>query len=317
MITVSLSRCLSITCASAAALLGSAGVAVAAAPDGASGPWADAVTAVQQGGTSGGGKVVGTRSHPDDAVGVAEDGFEPDTFISLGIGGRIALRFDNPLCNGPGADLQLREATNEPYPDELADVYASPDGTNLILVAKAVNKDAAVDFPTSLGAARYVVLVDATNPEEVRNADGYDLDGIEALHTDGCSTPPPAAGGATGAGTTTTGTSTGSGEATTGGGTNAGTPGTARGGAAGIALLNRAVGLKQATCVVPKKMTGRTVIAARKALAKARCASVKKVKRRYSKVKAGRVVGTSPRAGSRRPYRTKVTITVSRGPRRG
>ena len=70
-----------------------------------------------------------------------------------------------------------------------------------------------------------------------------------------------------------------------------------------------------AKCVVPN-LKGKTLSAAKKALARGRCA-LGKVTRAYSKtVKTGRVVSQRPKAGTKLRKGGKVSVTVSRGPRR-
>lgn len=65
-------------------------------------------------------------------------------------------------------------------------------------------------------------------------------------------------------------------------------------------------------CVVPN-LRGRTLAAARAALTKAQC-RVGRRKRAYStKVKKGTVISQHPRAGTRVPQGTRVTLVVSRG----
>ena len=170
--------------------LSCAGTAAAAAPDGA-GPWADSFSDVEQGIRDGGDAVPATRSDPSSALGVAEDSDVEGTFFTLGFGGRITLGFDNRICNKEGVDLvlELHEVTREPYPDELVDVYVSEDGTDFVLAASAVNKDATIDMPDSVPVARYVKLVDVTSTARNDAADGYDVDGVKALDTD-CEPPP-------------------------------------------------------------------------------------------------------------------------------
>jgi subtilisin family serine protease len=71
----------------------------------------------------------------------------------------------------------------------------------------------------------------------------------------------------------------------------------------------------QARCVVPN-VKGKTVPAARIALARARCA-LGRVSRAYSgRVRKSRIISQSRRAGSRHPRRTRVNVVVSRGRRR-
>jgi hypothetical protein len=169
------------------------GTASAAAPDG-SGPWADSVLAAQQGQRANGTPVLAVRSNPTSALGVAENTNAEGSFYSLGFGGRIDLGFENNVCNGAGddLDLQLVEATNEPYPAEIVDVYVSANGTDWVAAASNVNKDATVGLPASVPIAHFVRLVDRTDASVSRaNADGYDVDGVKALHTDCKPNQPP------------------------------------------------------------------------------------------------------------------------------
>jgi hypothetical protein len=169
----------------AAALLVPTG-ASAAAPDGA-GPWADTVVDFEQGLRKNGTPVLPERSNPTAALGEAERTNAVGTFFSLGFGGQITLGYDNNVCNGSGADLDLElvETTNEPYADELVDVYVSKDGVTYTKVADDVNKDAMIGLPPSITVARYVRVVDVTNPANTPDtfADGYDVDGVRALNT--------------------------------------------------------------------------------------------------------------------------------------
>ncbi|MDQ3721865.1 MAG: hypothetical protein M3376_02115 [Actinomycetota bacterium] len=166
------------------------GVAQAAAPDGA-GPWADRVAGTSQGTQKEGDPVRPERSDPTDALGVAErtNSNNTTTAYSLGFktttaGGYIDLGYDNSVCNGSGADLELVEDTAEPYTPELVDVYVSRDDVTYTKVADNVNKDAFVSFPASVGCVSYVRLVDQTNrATSPPDSDGYDVDGVRAIHT--------------------------------------------------------------------------------------------------------------------------------------
>lgn len=178
-------RRMSVVALLGAALIAPAG-AQAAAPDGA-GPWADGVVSTQQGKRADGGPVQPARSNPNDAVGVAENS-NTTGFYSLGMGGTVTLSYDNNICNAGGADLdlELAEATVEPYQPELVDVFVSRDGTTFTKVATNVNKDAQLGLPPSVEVARFVRLVDKTATDNVKDrptADGYDVDGVRALNT--------------------------------------------------------------------------------------------------------------------------------------
>src|SRR4051812_5285055 len=171
-----------------------AGQAVAAAPDGVAGPWADFVVASNQGPTAGGGAVPPARSNPQNAVGPAEapPGDDPapaNTFFSLGFGGSITLGFENPICNpDAGPDIDAIEITLEPYPPETVNVYVSANGVTFVLAGQ-ITKDGSVSMPASVPIAHYVKLVDVTDRAPFANdpaADGYDVDGVRARNTTGC-----------------------------------------------------------------------------------------------------------------------------------
>ncbi len=143
--------------------------------------WADHVISSSQGKKKDGSPVDANRSNPLAALGAAENDTNPIHFFSLGFGGQIVLGFDNYIMNGSGNDLQIYEATNEPYPDETVQVYASQDGIAWSDLGN-YSKDALVDLG-SLPWAKFIKIVDTTNPAlHTSTADGYDLDGIKALH---------------------------------------------------------------------------------------------------------------------------------------
>ncbi len=69
-------------------------------------------------------------------------------------------------------------------------------------------------------------------------------------------------------------------------------------------------------CVIPR-LRGKRLAAAKRAIRRARC-RVGKVRRRYTRrVRKGRVISQSPRSHTVRRPGSKVTLVVSRGPRRG
>jgi beta-lactam-binding protein with PASTA domain len=72
---------------------------------------------------------------------------------------------------------------------------------------------------------------------------------------------------------------------------------------------------QQARCVVPN-LKGKTVAQARRLLAAGRCA-LGRVTRAHSRLaRAGRIVKQSRRPGARLPRGSKVSVVVSRGPKR-
>lgn len=159
-------------------------------------PWADHVVDFEQGTQKNGSPVKADRSNPSAALGPAEtngdasdSGFSEDEFASLGFGynlgfgGRITLKFDNLILNGPGDDLGVREVTGGSYPDELALVEVSQDGSNWLSLGTA-NRDEEFNLDSvGLDWARYVRVSDVSNEVPFpSNADGYDLDGAYAIH---------------------------------------------------------------------------------------------------------------------------------------
>lgn len=158
----------------------------AAAPDGA-GPWADSVISFTQGPTKNGGAVPAIRSNPDSALGVAENDTVEGNFVSLGFGGRLTLKFDNPVRTG----VLVVEATNPNYPLEKASVEVSANGTDWTL-AGSLSQDGQVALPQSVSCARYVRITDISNKDDFADdtADAYDVDGVQAQGTQPCDPPP-------------------------------------------------------------------------------------------------------------------------------
>lgn len=149
----------------------------AAAPDGL-GPWADSVISSSQGLTKGGGAVPAARSNPLAALGVAENDTVDSHFFSLGFGGKITLGFDNGISSG----VIVVEATNPGYPAEKAKVEVSADGSTWY-DAGTISQDGQVNKPAQVGCAKYVKLTDVSNPSDFpeSTADGYDVDGVQAV----------------------------------------------------------------------------------------------------------------------------------------
>jgi hypothetical protein len=168
--------------------------AEAATPDGL-GPWADTVVSIDQGLRADGSVVSDQRTVLNAALGVAELKPQPHKypafFSSLGFGGQIVLGFQNPICNAAdGKALLIDESTTLPYVDERADVYVSQDGVTFQLAAADVVKTATVSLPAGMAFARYVKIVDKSSKRGApADADGYDVDGVQALATD-CPAPP-------------------------------------------------------------------------------------------------------------------------------
>ena len=153
-------------------------------------PWADIVYSFTQGTKKNGQPVPSDRSNPSKALGEAE---RNDTlnFVSLGLGinGEIVLEFDNLILNGEGGDIEIVETSfGSPscssYP-ERARVFVSQDAVVWDDLGD-ICLDAFLDLDAGslqLPWAKYVKLVDITDAGSFNNeADGYDLDGIRAIH---------------------------------------------------------------------------------------------------------------------------------------
>lgn len=149
---------------------------LAAAPDGL-GSWADSVMSSSQGLMKNGAAVPAIRSDVTSAVGEAEFTLTDGDFFSLGFGGNIVLGFDNGISNG----AVIIESTFPGYPGELAQVEMSEDGVTWV-TAGTVLQDGTVNQPETVSCAKFVKIIDISNPEDFGDAtaDGYDVDGVQA-----------------------------------------------------------------------------------------------------------------------------------------
>ena len=158
----------------------------AAPPDG-SGPWADSVESVSQGLRKDSSPVLPIRSNANAAIGVAENNTVEGNFFSLGFGGNIVLKFDNPISNG----VVTVEATNVGYVAETAKIELSADGTSWFL-AGSVSQDGQVPMPSQLSCAKYVRITDTSTKDLFPDdADGYDVDGVKTIEGQPCQFPTP------------------------------------------------------------------------------------------------------------------------------
>ncbi len=148
--------------------------------------WADSVVEYNEGTESDGSEIDSSRTDPNNALNEAQ---YDDTlnFVSLGFGGSLILEFDNIILNEDGNDIEVVETsygnqTCETYPEKVT-VHASQDGNNWEELGTGC-LDSEFDLG-SLAWAKYVKLVDATNPEDDAFSgivDGYDVDGVKAIH---------------------------------------------------------------------------------------------------------------------------------------
>ncbi len=149
-------------------------------------PWADSVMSFIQGKRKNGTPVVSERSDPTKALGTAQYN-DTINFVSLGFGGQLTLGFDNFIINGLGDDIEIVETsfgnpTDENYPEKV-NVYASQDGSVWAFLGTAT-----LDETMDLGIlpwAKFIKLVDVSpidSPKFPDDTDGFDVDGIKALH---------------------------------------------------------------------------------------------------------------------------------------
>lgn len=153
-------------------------------------PWADVAVDEDQGSRKDGSDVLANRSDMGTALGAAEtSGANSDSpvitgsFYALGFGGSIIVKFNNVVSDGSGDDLKIFEVTGGAYPDESAEVAVSQDGENFVVLGTATRDRSfdldSVDLP-------WIMFVKITDTSDIglfpNDADGFDLDAIEALH---------------------------------------------------------------------------------------------------------------------------------------
>ncbi|MBN2585511.1 hypothetical protein JXA59_02590 [Patescibacteria group bacterium] len=163
--------------------------------------FASSVIDNDQGQRKDGSDVLAGRSNPANALGYPQSngtpgdpGWQESWFYSLGFADKeseasITLGFEVPILDGPGNDLKVFEVTGGgTYPIELASVYAKqnlgdPDWTYI----DKVFQDDEIDFNGLISSARYIKLVDSSNPADFEpTADGYDVDAVLAYYPGVC-----------------------------------------------------------------------------------------------------------------------------------
>lgn len=147
--------------------------------------WGDSWQNFRQGKRNDGTSVLPENSAPDSVLGAPEGTADARTYLSLGFGGEITVRFENLIENLPGEDVQISEATlnREAYPEERAQIYASQDSIHWEFLGNASSQsNNAFDLGT-LAWAQYVKIIDTTSPTlHDGEADGFDVDALSALH---------------------------------------------------------------------------------------------------------------------------------------
>ena len=164
-------------------------------------PWAVEVESFTQGDRRDGSDVLAERSDPTLALGPAQttgvqNDSSPTGFVSLGFGGEIVLKFPNGIDDGPGDDIRIYEATGgSNYPVESLLVEVSGDGVDWTTITVSPNEieyDGTVEIDLNgVQTARFVRLTDTSDPADFPTrpeADGYDLDAVEAIHCDDAET---------------------------------------------------------------------------------------------------------------------------------
>ena len=141
--------------------------------------------------------VVPLRANSDKAKGEpqridATTNDENVNFVALGFKGEITVVFEQPVKNGPGADIKVWETTFAPstgncaaYPETII-AFASQDGCSWKYIGGGC-QDVELDLANGgLNWAQFIKLVDVSPIAAFANvghiADGYDLDGVECLN---------------------------------------------------------------------------------------------------------------------------------------
>lgn len=151
--------------------------------------WADGVWNFSQGLEKGGGAVTPARSDPSEALGPSDG-----VFVSLGYEGTLELEFPAPMSGS--LELAVQEVTGGSYPEELADVSVSLDGSSWMFVGTASNEEGVEDgiseFFPQVRCFQYVRIVDATDSSlHSDSSDGFDVDAVSATYDEECPPPEP------------------------------------------------------------------------------------------------------------------------------
>ncbi len=143
-----------------------------------------------QGPTTSGGAVAADRSDATKALGEPDRSNAAGGFVSLGVGGYITLAFNGIIYDEPGADIRIFETSFagdncSGSNNEQADIELSPDGINFYPVG-SICLDGEVDMADA--GLSQVFAIRVINSAATNSPDGYDLDGVEAIH--GCENGP-------------------------------------------------------------------------------------------------------------------------------
>ena len=126
------------------------------------------------------------RTDVNNSLG-APEGTDEIVFTTLGIGGSLTFEFDGVVPNGEGDDITVVETTfNNPgcdeYP-EFADVSVSADGENFFYIGTVCKADPSVDISDAGEEFECVSFVRVASNDELSTiGDGFDVDGVIAIH---------------------------------------------------------------------------------------------------------------------------------------
>ena len=142
-----------------------------------------------EGTLSDGGQISPNRADPNQALGEPEF-VDELVFTSLGFGGSLTFQFDGAVINDEGPDLQIVEVSFgnpgcESFP-EYADVSVSEDGEDFYYIGTVCKSNPFVDISEAeteepLNCV-YYVRVENNDELSTQAGDGFDVDGIIALH---------------------------------------------------------------------------------------------------------------------------------------
>jgi hypothetical protein len=142
-----------------------------------------------EGTLSDGGSISPSRTDVNQALGQPEF-VDELVFTSLGFGGSLTFEFDGAVINDEGPDLQIVEVSFgnpgcESYP-EYADVSVSVDGDEFYYIGTVCKSDPLVDISNAQTdeplTCVYYVRVENNDELSTQAGDGFDVDGIIALH---------------------------------------------------------------------------------------------------------------------------------------
>ncbi|MGB3607447.1 T9SS type A sorting domain-containing protein, partial [Psychroserpens sp.] len=129
---------------------------------------------------SNGNAIAQDRSNPQTALGEPDRANAPGGFVSLGVEGRITLKFAGAVYDAPGPDIAVFETSFSNNNPESALVEVSQDGIEWVFATELIS-----DGTLDIGGLQldYVSQIRITDLGQT-SGDGYDVDGVEAIN--GC-----------------------------------------------------------------------------------------------------------------------------------